>query len=214
MQPAFKETLARFVPVEALEEVAGLLVQHRIQLKVRRARLSKLGDFRPSRNGSPHEITINGTLNVYAFLLVFLHEFAHLLVWEKHGRATAPHGKVWKDTFGYLLREALAKGYFHQSLHEAIHDYSYRVKASGVAAPELQRQLRLFDRETALAQEKVFLEDIPANSLFVASNGRLFRKEEKLRKRYRCLCLQNKRAYLFHPMAEVTPASEKKSVIV
>lgn len=211
MQPAYKETLARFVPVEALEEVVRIIVQHRIQLKVRRARLSKLGDFRPSRNGSPHQITVNGTLNVYAFLLVFLHEYAHLLVWEKHGRAVAPHGKVWKDTFGFLLREALEKGLFHANLRDAIYDYSYHVKASGVATPELQRQLRLFDREAALAQDKVFLEDMPANSLFVASNGRLFRKEDKLRKRYRCLCLQNKRAYLFHPMAEVTPASDNKS---
>jgi SprT protein len=210
MQPAFKETLARYVPVEALDEVTNLVKQHQIRLKVRRGRLSKLGDFRPSRNGNPHQITLNGTLNVFAFLLVFLHEFAHLIVWEKHGRAVAPHGKAWKDTFGYLLREAAAKGYFHPSLKDEIIEYSFKIKAAGLASPELQRQLRLFDKEPVIENEKVFLEDIPENSLFFAANGRVFRKEDKLRKRYRCLCMRNKRTYLFNPMAEVTPAQEGK----
>jgi len=210
MPPAFKENLARFVPVEALDEVAGIIVQHGIRFKVQGSRLSKLGDFRPARNGSPYQITINGTLNVYAFLLVFFHELAHLLVWEKFGRQVEPHGRAWKETFGFLLRQAIEKGYFHPSISQTIYEYSFRVKASGLGEARLQRLLRMFDKETVDAFDKVFLEDIPASTIFMAANGRLFRKEEKLRKRFRCHCLANKRKYLFHPLAEVTPVSQEK----
>jgi hypothetical protein len=53
MQPAFKETLARYVPVEALDEVASLIKQHQIRIKVRRGRLSKLGDFQACHKWQP-----------------------------------------------------------------------------------------------------------------------------------------------------------------
>lgn len=207
MRPALKESLAKYVPVQALDELAGFIVQHGIHLKVRRGRLSKLGDFRPSRNGAPHIITVNGTLNIYAFLLVFYHELAHLLVWQKFGRQAQPHGNTWKETFGFLLREACDKGYFHQSISQAVYQYSFRVKAAGLADAQLQRLLQMFDKEPATeASGKILLEDVPENAIFMAANGRLFKKAEKLRKRFRCLCLTNKRNYLFHPLAEVTLA--------
>ena len=210
MSKACKDTLARFVPVEALDEVVSLIDIYQIKLKIRKSRLSKLGDFRPGINGRLPQISLNGNLNVYAFLLVFLHELAHHIVWEKYGRAAAAHGKAWKETFGFLLRDFAHKGFFHSSLTEAVIDYSFKVKASGLASASLQRQLRMFDKEpdNDNDNEKVFLEDMPERSLFVAANGRLFRKEGKLRKRYRCLCVRNKRTYLFHPMAEVFPAKE------
>ena len=205
MQLACKENLARFVPVQAVEEVARLIESHRIQMKIRRGRLSKLGDFRPASMGRPHQVSINGNLNIYAFLMVFLHELAHLLVWEQYGKSVNPHGKPWKDSFGRLLREFVSKGFFHPSLAEAMIEYSFRVKAAGMGSPELQRQLRMFDPEPDQQSDHVFLEEVPYRSLFMAANGRVFRKEDQLRKRYRCLCLRNKRTYLFHPMAKVTP---------
>jgi len=41
------------------------------------------------------------------------------------------------------------------------------------------------------------------HSLFKLKNGRVFRKEEKLRKRFKCTELKTKRIYLFSPIAEV-----------
>lgn len=205
MPTAFKESLARYVPLQSLDELANLMVQHGIHFKIRRGRLSKLGDFRPAQKDSPPIITVNGNLNVYAFLLVFYHELAHLLVWQKFGRKALPHSKIWKETFGFLLREAVAKGHFHQSINQAVYEYSFRVKASGLADAQLQRLLPMFDKEQATEHhDKVLLEDVPENAIFMAANGRLFRKAEKLRKRFRCQCLSNKRSYLFHPLAEVT----------
>ncbi|MFO7978141.1 MAG: hypothetical protein R6U64_05730 [Bacteroidales bacterium] len=196
------ETLARFVPVVAAEHVAGLISSNRMHLNISRARRSKLGDFRPARQGGLHRISVNANLNVYAFLLVFLHELAHLLVWEKHKNKVAPHGDQWKDQFGFLIREHLALGHFHPALHQLLEEMSQKPKAAGLGHEGLTRALALFDKESENAHG-VFLEELPAESVFQASNGRMFRKEERLRKRYRCLCLETNKRYLFHPMAKV-----------
>jgi hypothetical protein len=40
-------------------------------------------------------------------------------------------------------------------------------------------------------------------ALFKLKNGRVFRRDEKLRKRYKCTEIKTKRVYLFSPIAEV-----------
>ena len=52
----------------------------------------------------------------------------------------------------------------------------------------------------------VFIESLAFDAVFTLPAGRRFRKGEKLRKRYRCLCLNNRRIYLFSPTARVIPA--------
>lgn len=206
------ETLARFIPVEAAGHVAQLISQKNIQLKISRGRISKLGDFRPAVAGSFHRITVNATLNVYAFLLVFLHELAHLLVWEQYGKHASPHGREWKQQFAALIRQYINLGFFHPTLEEPLLDFAGNIKATGLGNAKLARALRLFDSECR-ADELVFLEELPAESIFRASNGRRFLKEERLRKRYRCLCLENNRRYLFHPLAKVAriePENQKR----
>jgi len=39
--------------------------------------------------------------------------------------------------------------------------------------------------------------------LFKIKDGRIFRKHERLRKRYKCIEVSSKRVYLFSPVAEV-----------
>jgi hypothetical protein len=48
-----------------------------------------------------------------------------------------------------------------------------------------------------------FLESLPYDAVFRISGGREFRKKEMLRKRYRCISLSNKKAYLFNPLVRV-----------
>jgi hypothetical protein len=45
-------------------------------------------------------------------------------------------------------------------------------------------------------------------ALFKLKNGRVFRKEEKLRKRYKCTEIKTRRVYLFSPIAEVELVEE------
>lgn len=197
-----KDKLARHFPVESVDQVMKMVTQHRFQLTISRRRASKLGDFRPPFQGKPARITVNGDLNIYACLLIFLHEFSHLLVWESAGHQSNPHGKAWKQIFGHQLREFVSHGHFHPSLHEAISSYSYKVKAGGLADETLVRELRRFDDD----YDALFLEELPDRAHFINLRGHLFRKEARIRKRYKCFCLTNNRYYLFNPLARVKQA--------
>jgi len=209
MRKTETETLARFFPVEAADRIASLLDEYAVQLKVSRTRVSKLGDFRPGRGSGWHRISVNANLNQYEFLLVFLHELSHLIVYQTHGRSVLPHGKEWKAVYGGLIREFTETRMFHPALHDQLLRYSQRVKASGVADISLALALRMFDKSDD-DQGWHYLEEIPEKSLFRARSGKVFRKGERIRKRFRCFCLNNNLSYLIHPMAHVNYADERE----
>ncbi|MFN8135383.1 MAG: SprT-like domain-containing protein [Bacteroidales bacterium] len=49
-------------------------------------------------------IQANADLGPYTFLLVFLHELAHLVVMKKYGRKAKPHGSEWKNAYRQLVQ--------------------------------------------------------------------------------------------------------------
>lgn len=211
-----REILSRYFPVEAVDHISQLLSDYRVKLKVNRGRATRLGDFKPAVNG--HRISVNGDLNIYAFLLVFIHELAHLQVYKQfreksdslHGPTRiTPHGKEWKRQFGEMIRLFVDRGYFHPLLHESLLQYSRRVRASGIASEPVARALRLFD-DHGKKDPFILLEELPDQGVFSSHSGRQFRKGSLLRKRYRCLCLDNQKTYLFHPMAAVRPLQDVK----
>ncbi len=204
MRPTEKELLGSYLPAEAVAPVMKLLKEHGVRLVITGNRVSKLGDFRPGNATRPPNISVNGSLNKYSFLLVFLHELSHLIVFKKYGNQVKPHGKEWKQQFGSVVREAVRASMFHPSLEEELTAYSYRVKASGVADVALSRALARFDGDKAV-EGWHFLDELPLDVVFQTMNGRTFVKEEKVRTRYRCLCLDNKRRYLINQLARVKP---------
>lgn len=199
-QYTVSEVLSRFFPVESVDKVRELVEIHRFQLKFRRGRASKLGDFRPAANGKPPQITINADLNIYACLLVFLHELAHLVTWREPAQKQPPHSKIWKEAFGILIRQFVGAGYFHPALKDTLLQYSYNVKATGIGNEILTKELSFFNKHD---DNSVLLADLPVHSHFATKSGRLFRKADQIRKRFRCTCLDNQKTYLFHPMARV-----------
>ena len=54
-------------------------------------------------------------------------------------------------------------------------------------------------------KEYFTLEELPADSLFKIYNGVIFKKLEKIRKRYKCRRMDNNRIYLISPIMEVIP---------
>jgi len=200
-----KEILMQYLPGETVDQVSSFLVKYAIQLKITRTRASKLGDYRsPGRNGK-HCISINGNLGKHYFYLVFLHELAHLMVWNKYKNRVNPHGKQWKEEFSGLLRQALFLDMLPAELKMPVYEFSKKVKATFASDATLFKALKSLD---TAQQDAITIEDIPEESYFVASNGRMFKKEGKLRKRYRCFCVNNNRRYLFHPMAVVQPVGQ------
>ncbi|MAV81779.1 MAG: sprT domain-containing protein, partial [Flavobacteriales bacterium] len=57
--------------------------------------------------------------------------------------------------------------------------------------------------------KKVFLKDIPINSYFNYGSNRIFKKNNKLRKRYLCQDIISGREFLFSPIAEVKKYYDK-----
>ena len=54
------------------------------------------------------------------------------------------------------------------------------------------------------------VEKLPVNAVFKIKDGRVFRKGEQLRKRFKCVEVSTKRVYLFSPVAEVELVVEAK----
>jgi SprT protein len=195
----YAEILSKYIPPKAIEPVITLIVKHNVRLVITRHRKTKLGDFRPGINGKTSKITINHNLNKYAFLLTFLHELAHQLVWEKYRRKAAPHGEEWKNTFQDLRQPFLSLDYFPQEILDHLQKEDNKIFAASSANTALTRALRRYDTTSAGR----WLETLPEKSWFELPDGRKFQKLGKRRKNYLCYCLSNKRNYVFNPLAEV-----------
>jgi hypothetical protein len=190
------------VPDAALSFIEEKLTEHQVRLLITRTRKSKSGDYRAPFRQSGHRISINGTLNQYAFLIVLLHEMAHLEVWNKHRNKVLPHGIEWQQMFTELSAPLLNPIVFPADLLKELALFFQRPPASSTAALHLARALKKYDKN---AEYVTLLEEIPMGSRFMLSDGRVFVKELKQRTRFKCYCLNNKRYYLVSPVAEVIP---------
>ena len=193
--------LQHFLPQHTLEPIVAYLQFYHVHLTVARERKSILGDYRHRTSGKNHRISVNGNLNAYAFLITLLHELAHLLTFEKYGNKVASHGREWKQVFGQLLAQFIEKQVFPKDIEAALLQSLHNPAASSCADELLLRTLKKYDqRKTAL----VFVEEIAEGALFATHDGRVFKKGQKLRKRYRCEEVKTKRIYLFSPVYEAT----------
>lgn len=191
--------LQDFLPENTFDAVSAYLHFYKVHLTVARERKSILGDYRHRTHGKNHRISVNGNLNKYAFLITLLHELAHLLTFEKFGNRVAAHGREWKSLFGQMLSQFIEHGVFPPDIKKALEQSLHNPAASSCADEELLRILRNYDdRESHL----VFVEAIPAGALFKTHDGKVFRKGQKIRKRFQCEEVKTRRIYLFSPVYE------------
>jgi len=196
-----EDALRPFMPPAALSFAADFLVKHRVQLTLTRARATKLGDYRHPWQGKGHRITVNQTLNPYAFTVTLVHEFAHLLVWEKYQNKVLPHGGEWKKAFSWLMRPLLVPEVFPAELLPVLHRYFESPKASSCADPDLMRALGQYTERPKNVQ---LLENVPLGEAFAFGKpARIFKKLEKRRTRYLCVELSTGKQYLVHQLTEV-----------
>lgn len=194
------EALKNYLPSGSFDLVMPLILQYKVHLTVTRERQTKLGDYRMAHYGKNHRISVNGNLNRFAFLITLLHEIAHLLAFEQYGLKINPHGKEWKKTYSLLLKDFLEKEFFPEDIRRELLLNLHNPAASTCAEEGLIRVLRKYDTDT---QQALWLEEIPAGSKFLIRGGRVFEKGEKLRKRFKCYELPDRRAYLFSPIFEI-----------
>ena len=92
------------------------------------------------------------------------------------------------------------KEVFPPDVRQAITSYLNNPAASSCSDLNLYRSLRKYD---APKESVHTVEKLPLKAVFKLKDGRVFRKEEKLRKRYKCVEISTRRVYLFSPVAEV-----------
>lgn len=199
-----EKILAKYIPLEAAPIIARWIDYFKCDFKVSRGRNTKFGDYRPPFNGKNHRISVNYNLNQYAFLVTTVHEFAHLLTWNEYQRKAKPHGSEWKANFQKMMRPFYEKNIFPDDLKAAIQSYLINPAASSCSDLSLFRALKKYDSDSA----GVSVESLSLKAVFKLKDGRVFRKDELVRKRFKCLELNTKRVYLFSPLAEVYPLEQ------
>jgi len=194
-----KSILRQYLPEGAVDQVSKWIVQHKIHLKITRGRKTKLGDYRPPIYHPHHRITVNHNLNPYAFLITFVHELAHLQVFEEYKTRVQPHGPEWKRAYRRMMLVMLKNDIFPEDIRQALSKSIVNAKASSTSELELSRILLRYDENN----DETRVEDLTKNTIFQTQNGMQFKKGDKQRTRYKCLNLQNNRLYLFHPLTPV-----------
>lgn len=197
--------LEEYLPENCAEDVTAFLIQHKVQLTVTKQRQSILGDYRNAHKNMGHRISVNGNLNKYSFLITLLHELAHLFTYEKYRHTVAPHGKEWKQIFGEILAVFLKKNIFPADIAQALHNTIKNPAASSCGDENL---LRVLNRYNPRKEGVVLVEELPNGSKFAIKDGRIFIKENKIRKRHKCKEIPSGKYFLFSGLYEVKIISE------
>lgn len=192
--------LQDYLPPGTYDAVLAYLRQYKVHLTVARERKSILGDYRHSTHHTNHRISVNGNLNSYSFLITLLHELAHLLTFEQYGNKVLAHGREWKNVYAKMLAQFIQHKIFPADIEAELIRSLQNPAASTCAEDGLLRILRKYD---AKESHHRLVEELSMHDLFRTSDGRVFKKGDKLRKRYKCVEVKTGKVYLFSPVYEV-----------
>lgn len=201
MNTSDKDILAKFIPSNAVDAVFDLLKAYPVRFKITNPRKRIHGSYRRPRNQADlHQITVNGDLNKYTFLLTLLHEIAHLHAWVIH--KSLGHGDDWKNCFIILIKQFLNLNVFPEDVKMALDKHLQNIKSSDFLDVSLTKTLQKYDVKNDDCANFVVLEEIPENTVFL-HDGKYMEKQKLLRKYYLCKDLKTKRMYRCHPLLKV-----------
>ncbi len=195
-----EDIFRRFVPSEAVTYCVKLYYYFGFEFKIKKARLTKFGDYKYDRQKQLHIITINNDLNPFAFLVTYLHEVAHLVTYQEYKNKVQPHGTEWKTNFQKVAKPVLKESIFPKTVLDSLTRYLNNPKASSCSDPHLFEVLKQFDGDN----EKILLKALKPQDIFIF-NSKRYKHLEKRRTRIVCLNLENGRKYLINQLAEVEP---------
>lgn len=181
--------LQAHVPSAAVPYCVELWNKTPFDFKLRKSRVTKIGDF-TFRRGHVPRITINKDLHSYLFLITYVHEVAHLVVHQARSRSA--HGTEWKNTFRQLLEPLLDEQFFPADLLRELKRHMIDPMATTFSDPTLSNVLRTYEHPSAT---RTLLSEIPEGSIFEI-RGRWFKKGIKRRTRVLCQELKSRKKYL------------------
>ena len=183
--------LSSRVPPAALDYCIALWEQYTFTFKLRKKRITKVGDFSCRKNQVP-TITVNQDSHPYLFVLTYVHEIAHLIVHRNHGWKAEAHGQIWKDTFRELMVPLLRSDVFPPDLLRELSRHMLNPKATSFSDSQLSAVLRKHDERQ---QHVVILDQLPEGSTF-GFQGRWFTKGPRRRTRVLCAEVKTHRKFL------------------
>lgn len=190
--------LRKFLPEDFEYFVYDLLQKHPINFKIVKPRNTKLGDFKVNKATNQVQITVNGNLNPYSFLITTIHEFAHFITYKKYGLKPKPHGGEWKKEYTALASEAIHFRQLPKDVEAAFVNSLVHIKAS-CSDLNLMRTLKKYDISTSPVTN---IEGLSKNAIFVYQN-REFKLIEKRRSRFLCEEIATQKRYSFHALTEI-----------
>jgi SprT protein len=192
--------LKEYLPDGSFEPVVHYLQRHKVHLTITKQRQSILGDYRHAHLHKTHRISVNGNLNKYLFLITLLHELAHLFTFELYGNKVLAHGKQWQNEFSKILAQFLLKKIFPTDIEKALLKTLQSPAASSCGDENLLRVLHKYD---AKKEGVLLVEQLSDGQLFSIKGNRIFKRGEKIRKRYKCVEVKTGKLYLFSGLYEV-----------
>ena len=196
-----KDILQKYLPEQSIEGVIQLLKLEQIYFKIVPGRVTKYGDYRKLRSGQA-QISVNGDLNPYRFLITTLHEIAHAVAFKQYGINIKPHGKEWKLTFQKIMIPFLKSDIFPEKLLFYLKIHFQNPRASTDTDVQLALCLDSYNKNTVT---NTFIYELLKGAKFRTSDGRVFIKDSKKTKRYVCIEEATGQQYLFQPNAVIEP---------
>jgi len=193
--------LQKHLPQPSFDYCIDLLQRYPFQLKLRKARVTKVGDFCAHRGHSPI-ITINEDLNPFLFLTTFIHEFSHHAVHLIYGNKPQAHGKEWKLAFKTFMQPVMDMQIFPDDLQHALKMHLKDPMATSFSDSRLTSLFRKYDLENA---NHLLLSQIKEGNTFLIRN-KLFRKGKLVRTRVLCVEIKTGKKYLVPADSEVNEA--------
>lgn len=203
MKDKYIQILNKYLPKEVCEYVADLIIKYQTKFTISKPRKTKLGDYRFPRQGKTHQISVNGDLNPYAFLITTIHEFAHLTTYLKYKHSVKPHGTEWKQEFIFLFDPVFNLLALPTDVKMALTSYFKNPKASSCSDDKLMRVLKRYNKNN----QKLVVEALKIGEKFKLNN-KTFVKGKKLRKYYLCTELNTGRAFRVNGLAEIIQTNE------
>jgi predicted SprT family Zn-dependent metalloprotease len=200
----FRELIGKYVPEKSVDYCVEKWDENPFSFKVTKQRTSKIGDYRYNKKTRNHEITVNGNLNPYAFLITFLHEVAHLKQYLDYGKNRPPHGLEWKKIFQDFMEPVLNNTVFPDNVLVQLKKHMKNPKASSQSDASLSKLLREYDQHDQ--DGHLYLEELSEGASF-RLNGRVYTKIEKRRTRSLCRETMTGRKFLISEIAQVKKVS-------
>ena len=116
-----------------------------------------------------------------------------------HPRRVGDHRRA-EELYAKMLEQFIQHKIFPGDIEAELISSLQNPAASTCAEDGLLRILRKYD---AKESHHRLVEELAMNALFRTSDGRVFKKGEKLRKRFKCVEVKTSKVYLFSPVYEV-----------